>query len=89
VSNRKLILPVELKVCASCTFWDGPRSVDTDVRVVVVCESCEGECLVTAVSTPSLRAVHGDSDCLWDTVIDADAPPADDEQERGNPEREQ
>jgi len=74
VDNRKLILPAELKVCASCTYWDGPRSVDEDVRVVVVSESCEGECLVRAISMHSLRAVHEDTDCLWDGIVDADTP---------------
>lgn len=80
MTDRKLILPAELKVCASCTYWDGPRSVDEDVRVVVVCESCEGECLVRAVSMPSLRAVHEDTDCLWDGIIDYDTPLTDDDQ---------
>jgi hypothetical protein len=74
MADHKLILPAELKVCASCTYWDGPRSVDIDVRVVVVCESCYGECLVRAVSTPSLRAVHHDTDCMWDTIVDEDTP---------------
>jgi hypothetical protein len=72
MTDRKLIVPVELKVCATCTYWDGARSVDGDVRVVVVRESCEGECLVREVSMPSLRAVHEDSECLWDAVyVDA------------------
>jgi len=70
VTNRKLILPAELKVCANCTYWDGPRSVDEDVRVVVVNEYCEGECLVRAVAMPSLRSSYDDDDCLWDGVID-------------------
>ena len=86
MTDRKLILPAELKVCASCTYWDGPRSVDEDVRVVVVCESCVGECLVRAVSMPSLRPVNGDAECLWDTVVDSDAPTGENDQapEEGN-----
>jgi hypothetical protein len=80
MATRKLILPAELKVCASCTYWDGPRSVDDDVRVVVVCEACEGECLVRAVSMPSLRPVYEDTDCLWDSIVDADTPLTEDDQ---------
>jgi hypothetical protein len=77
--DRKLILPAELQVCATCAYWDGIRSVDREVRVVVVSESCEGECLVREVPIPALRAVHQDSDCLWDD-LQADKPPADEGQ---------
>ena len=68
MTDPKLIVPVELKVCATCTYWDGVRSVDGDIRVVVVCESCEGECLAREVSMPPLRPVHEDTECLWDAV---------------------
>ena len=79
MSDSKLILPAELKVCATCTYWDGARSVDNDVRVVVVCESCVGECLVREVSMPSLRSVHEDTECLWDAV-DLEEPLAEEDQ---------
>ncbi len=79
MTDRKLILPVELKVCATCTYWDGARSVDEDVRVVVVCESCKGECLVREVSMPPLRPVHEDTECLWDAVY-GDEPLAEEDQ---------
>jgi CBS domain-containing protein len=69
--DRKLILPTELKVCATCAYWDGVRSVDEDVRVVVVCESCQGECLVREALTPPLDPAE--EDCLWDEIIDDDA----------------
>jgi hypothetical protein len=78
--DRKLILPTEIKVCATCTYWDGVRSVDQDVRVVVVCESCEGECLVREVPVPALRTVHQDTGCLWDD-LHIDEPPVDEDQE--------
>ena len=74
--DRKLILPSELRVCATCTYWDGLRSVDEELRVVVVCDCCEGECLVRQVPMPALRAVHRDAGCLWDAVP-ADDPPLD------------
>jgi len=69
MTDRKLILPAELRVCATCAYWDGTRSVDPDVRVVVVCESCKGECLVRDVLTPPLRPVQ-DGTCLWDYISD-------------------
>ena len=71
MADRKLILPAELKMCATCAYWDGVRSVDEDVRVVVVCESCQGECLVREALTPSLGPA--DEDCLWDEIIGDDA----------------
>ncbi len=79
--DRKLILPAELKVCATCTYWDGVRSVDEELRVVVVCESCEGECLVRDVSMRALRAVYQDTGCLWDD-LNVDETPADEGQAR-------
>lgn len=81
MTDHKLIVPVELKVCATCTYWDGARSVDADVRVVVVGESCEGECLVREVSVLPLRAVHADTECLWDSVT-ADDPVTEEDQAR-------
>lgn len=79
MSDRKLILPTEIKVCATCTYWDGVRSVDEELRVVVVCESCEGECMVREVPMPALRAVYHDTTCLWDD-LHGDEPPADEGQ---------
>lgn len=46
IMKPKLILPAEVKVCATCSYWDGERKVDTELRLVVVEEGCEGECLV-------------------------------------------
>ncbi len=78
--DRKLILPAELKVCATCAYWDGLRSIDEDVRVVVVCESCEGECLVRGVSLPALRpAAEG---CLWDEISGDESLPDDGQEDK-------
>jgi hypothetical protein len=65
--NPKLILPAEVKVCATCSYWDGERKVDTELRLVVVEETCEGECLVqekccTALNDESTVS----SQCLWE-----------------------
>lgn len=79
MTDRKLIIPAELKVCATCCYWSGDRSVDDEVRVVVVCESCQGECLVRGVSTPSLRSVRANSECLWDDLHFETPPPEEDQ----------
>jgi hypothetical protein len=78
MSERKLILPAELKVCATCTYWDGVRTVDQEVGVVVVGERCRGECLVREDVVPALHAVARDPDCLWDNLEGDEAPPEDD-----------
>ena len=79
MTDPKLIVPVELKVCATCAYWAGVRSVAEDVRVVAVCESCAAECLVREVSMPPLWPVHEDTKCLWDAVC-VDEPLAEEHQ---------
>ena len=44
--TQKLIIPAEVKVCATCSYWDGERQVDEEMKLVVVDCECEGECLV-------------------------------------------
>jgi hypothetical protein len=70
---EKLILPTEVKVCATCSFWDGERQVDSDMKVVVVSEHCEGECLVQEKTKPGLHDVRLECDCLWES-LEPDAP---------------
>lgn len=65
---EKLILPTELKVCATCSYWDGEREVDPDVQVVVVDRDCEGECLVHAQPIPGLWDTRQDPDCPWENI---------------------
>ena len=65
----KLILPSEVKVCATCSYWDGERQVDEEMRVVVVSEACVGECLVVESAKPCLHDVRGDSTCMWEDVV--------------------
>ena len=65
--SKKLIVPAEVKVCATCSYWDGPRNVDTELRVVVIAESCEGECLVCGRSCQGLsNEPQVNSGCLWE-----------------------
>ncbi|MDR1661953.1 MAG: hypothetical protein LBR95_05955 [Azoarcus sp.] len=67
--NKKLILPAELKICATCSFWDGDRKFDSELAVVVVEESCQGKCLVEDKCRWGLNdefAWH--NDCLWESL---------------------
>jgi hypothetical protein len=72
--NKKLILPAEVKICATCSFWDGKRKVDHELGIVVVEESCVGECLVESKSCLGLNdEFEWRDDCLWEPLA-PDAP---------------
>lgn len=74
---EKLILPTEVKVCATCSYWDGERQVDGDVKVVVVSSECQGECLVQEVKKSGLNVVRDECSCIWeDLEPDTTEPPA-------------
>lgn len=75
--DRKLILPAEVKVCATCSYWDGERKIDPELQVVVVDESVAGECLVREIDCPSTQDVRGiNGECSWESLapdaLDAD-----------------
>ncbi len=70
---EKLILPTEVKVCATCSYWDGERKVDADMKIVVVDHDCHGECLVQACSKPGLHDVRQECSCIWED-LDPDDP---------------
>jgi hypothetical protein len=65
---EKLILPTEVKVCATCSYWDGERRVDSEMKVVVVDEACEGVCLVTNCCKAGLNDTRAEGDCLWEDL---------------------
>ena len=65
---EKIILPAEVKVCATCSYWDGDRHVDAEMKVVVVADECEGECLVTECCKSALSDVRGNNECLWEDL---------------------
>lgn len=71
---EKLIIPNEAKVCATCSYWDGERTIDPDVQVVVVKQDAEGECLAHAQQTPGLWDTRQDPACLWEPLA-PDEPP--------------
>ena len=66
--SEKLILPTEVKVCATCSYWDGERRVDADMKLVVVAEECRGECLVQGQDKPGLHDVRKEVSCLWEDL---------------------
>lgn len=74
----KLILPTEVKVCATCSYWDGERQVDADMKLVVVSEECHGECLVQEKDKPGLHDVRHECTCMWED-LEPDAPSSDDQ----------
>ncbi len=73
--SKKLIIPAEAKVCATCSFWDGERTVDGEVGVVIVAEHASGECLVRETDKPALL-VRVDENCAWEHM--APEPPNED-----------
>jgi len=65
---EKLILPTEVKVCATCSYWDGERQVDEEMKLVVVSDECQGECLVQGACKPGLHDVRAECDCIWEDL---------------------
>ncbi len=65
---EKIILPTEVKVCATCSYWDGERRVDEEMKVVVVSEACAGECLVQGEAKPGLHDVRTECSCIWEDL---------------------
>lgn len=65
--SQKLIVPAEVKICATCSYWDGERKVDPELRVVVVEDSCAGECLVQGKCCQGMNdEFEWREDCLWE-----------------------
>jgi hypothetical protein len=65
---EKLILPTEVKVCATCSYWDGERQVDAEVKVVVVTQDCAGECLVQGTQKAGVIDVRTEAGCMWEDL---------------------
>ncbi|HSD59491.1 MAG TPA: hypothetical protein VLC55_01380 [Burkholderiales bacterium] len=74
MAEGKLILPCELRVCATCSFWDGERRVDGDARLVVVAEACAGECMLRGQHTPCTLPGGQLNVCEWEPLPEADGP---------------
>jgi hypothetical protein len=70
--EKKLILPAEVKVCATCSYWDGERQVDEELSLVVVSEECRGECLVRDKECDGLHDVRSLPNCAWESLENDD-----------------
>lgn len=70
---EKLILPTEVKVCGTCSYWDGERQVDEEMKLVVVSGETEGECLVQEAQKHCLHDIRKECVCLWED-LEPDAP---------------
>ncbi len=66
--EKKLILPTEVKVCATCSYWDGERRVDEELNLVVVDDDCRGECLVHEQHCGGLNDVRQMPECAWESL---------------------
>lgn len=66
--EKKLIVPAEVKVCATCSYWDGERHVDEEYNLVVVAEECRGECLAQEKNFAGLHDVRDVADCAWEPL---------------------
>ena len=65
--TQQLIVPAEIKICATCSYWAGERKIDPELRVVVVGDSCQGECLVQGKGCRGLNdEAEWRNDCLWE-----------------------
>ena len=65
---EKLILPNEVKVCATCSYWDGDRQVDSEMKLVVVSDECQGECLVQGAKKHGLQDPRKECACIWEDL---------------------
>ncbi len=75
MKKKKLILPAEVKVCATCSYWDGERLVDGELGLVVISAECAGECMVQEKPSPGLAEVRRQAaDCLWEHLAPDAAP---------------
>ena len=75
--EKKLIIPTEVKVCATCSYWDGERRVDEEYSLVVVADDCCGECLAQEKLFDGLNDVRHMPDCAWEPLesLEVQEPP--------------
>ncbi|MGE5491086.1 MAG: hypothetical protein ACM31P_07400 [Actinomycetota bacterium] len=66
--TERIILPTEVKVCATCSYWDGEREIDPDIHVVVVADTCKGECLAQEKLIPGLHDTRQECSCIWEAL---------------------
>ena len=65
---EKIVLPNEVPLCGTCSYWDGERKVDEESQLVVVAPDSNGTCLVTEKQRPALYANPKKHACLWEDL---------------------
>ena len=65
---EKLVLPNDVALCGTCSFWDGARRVDEESQMVVLDGDSSGTCLVTDKTRPALYANPKKHACLWEDL---------------------
>ena len=81
MDERKLIIPAEIKVCATCSYWDGQRRVDDEIGVVVVSDCSHGECLIKGEDRHGLQTAAHECECMWEDLAADDPDPDPDSSE--------
>lgn len=67
--NKDVVfLPAETEVCATCSYWDGERKVDEDLKLVIINADQQGTCLVKDQSKLALFPKHLEYNCLWEDL---------------------
>lgn len=66
--SNLVFLPSETEICATCSYWDGKRKVDEDLKLVVVEAQQQGICLVKDQSKLALSPKHLEYNCLWEDL---------------------
>ena len=65
---EKIVLPNEVPLCGTCSYWDGERKVDEESQLVVVESNSNGTCLITEKQRPALYANPKKHACLWEDL---------------------
>ncbi len=69
IMSKKLIVPAEVMICATCSYWDGERKFDSELQIVVVDESCAGHCLVQNECRKGMTdEFEFYPECLWEHI---------------------
>ncbi len=68
MGKKKLIIPQEVPLCGTCSFWDGERQVDEETQLVVLTENALGKCLAVEKPRSALHARKSRQSCLWEDL---------------------
>ena len=73
IMSKKFIVPAEVMICATCSYWDGDRKFDPELQVVVIDESCTGHCLVQGECRQGMTdEFEFYPECLWEHIAEDD-----------------